>query len=903
MPKRFPHLDGATDWPGYGREVFEQVPGDFDPDLWEEGATITLCSVPWGVYEAGVSDDVPGFDSAAERDAWFEQWLAATATESHVLDTAVRYQLSRSVELPFTFDSLARYNYLVVDYADAPVPGAGPSIRRWYYHIVGYDYEAPSCTALTLQPDWWVQCACEMEYGHMMLHRGHAPASMVTPGEFLSAPLSHTRWLMGDDPTFGQIARVAASAERVFNSGDQWVVLCFAGLSLDAPLTGRYEAPYATAGMVSDGGPGDYQLGVRASDYTRLMGWFAAENPKYLFAIDAVYMADGSLLAFDRTFSLGGVEVRAGTHGRTLETSVKLTPEAFGYGPHASRFAKLYTYPYAVIEVADHTGAAVQVRVEDLAGPSVSAVTVFNSAYPWLALDTHIPGIGGAARTVTFRTMDRETFAGGGRWWDTLLSWGVPCFKVDVSNEVRNRVQGHWDRVQRKNDADTSLANAVASADTAYANAVRSADTALANAVTNADTARTNANASADTAYANSTASNSTAQTNAKASNATAQANNGRVNDNATAVKNLRNAYNTDIQATDHSWLVTHTANGNAVVKAMTDADVALSLTLSQLTNSEIAMTTALNNVSGALTAGAQAVSGVMGGTDGLMGAGADIIGTGISNFFASTAANVVISKNSAAVDAAQLNSNTKLEESLKQTAYNQGYADVVTDAHTRKANSLADGTTAANVATSAANAAATKATGDANADRTKATGDANATRTRDTAKANATRSHDSAVDTATASQETSVANAAASQATSKANAERSYDNSLEAVENGVRSANLREPVSMGSPADGETFNTRPMYLSVNVLTQNEGAIERTASMFARYGYTLDSEWDFRTFNICRHFTYWQVSSVWAKAPYLLPERGQDAVRRMLYDGVTAWRDPEEIGRVSVYDN
>ena len=52
-----------------------------------------------------------------------------------------------------------------------------------------------------------------------------------------------------------------------------------------------------------------------------------------------------------------------------------------------------------------------------------------------------------------------------------------------------------------------------------------------------------------------------------------------------------------------------------------------------------------------------------------------------------------------------------------------------------------------------------------------------------------------------------------------------------------------------------------------------------------------------------RNFTFWQVSDIWATGVDAVPEEGQDAFRRMLYDGVTVWRDPDKIGKVSIYDN
>lgn len=888
MSKTFPHLEGADQWPGFGRELYEQVEGSFDPDLWEQGATITLCSVPWGVYEPGASDDVPGFDTPEDRERWFSSWLSDTASETHELETAVRYQMDRTVELPFTFDSLQRYNYLIVDYKTPPVPEAAAPVTRWYYHVTGYDYESPSCTALRLEHDWWCQCACEMDYSHIMLARGHAPMTMVDTDDYLKAPLSHTRWLMGDDESFGELAKLSKSSERVFNSGKMWVVLCFAGADLNPEgLTGRYEAARYTPGMVAQGGPGDYQLAVPADDYTKFMGWFYANHPKYLWSLDAVFLAPDSLVQFDRTYTYGGVTVKAGVKGRQVTTGLVLDKSAFGYPKEAERFAKLYTFPYCVVEVADHEGNVVTVRVEDLAGADVSAVTVFNAAYPWLRVDTHVPGVGGTLRNITFKTLSSHDFAGGGRWWDALMSWGVPCFKVDVSNELINEVQGHWDREQARADALTS-----------YNNALRSNATANTNAKASAATAKANGDASANTAYTNATASNATNNANAKATNATSQANNTRSADNSTAVKDLSNAYNTAIQTFDSEQLLHRTTEGNrllydasgATLNSLVSCDIYMTRVQSWMAQNELALTTAMNNLSGGIGMAMNVVGDLTEGE--LASAGKNVFSQGVSNYMANMASEVAISNNETMflVNKSVLEGKAVLNQS--NAAQNWGYMDVVTDGHTTRTNTLADATNAANVATSKANAAATKATADANADRTRAAADANATRSRDTSLANNDRSYN-----------TSVSNADATKATGDANARATYDNALVAVENGVRTANLAAPSSFGSPANGGTFNVRPMYLSVNVVTQNEGAIDRTAAMFARYGYRLDSEWRFTGFNLCKHFTYWQASSVWATAPYLLPEEGQDKVRRMLYDGVTAWRNPEEIGKVSIYDN
>ena len=93
------------------------------------------------------------------------------------------------------------------------------------------------------------------------------------------------------------------------------------------------------------------------------------------------------------------------------------------------------------------------------------------------------------------------------------------------------------------------------------------------------------------------------------------------------------------------------------------------------------------------------------------------------------------------------------------------------------------------------------------------------------------------------------------------------------------------------------------MGLFCNVVTQNDYAIRRTADEFARYGYRYDGQWDFNgNWNIGKYFTYWKLRDFWIEN-ISVPDMYIDQIRFFLLEGVTIWRNPETIGKVSVYEN
>lgn len=792
MARRYPHLPGATEFPGAGREVYRQIPGSFDYTEWGEGAKLTLLSVPWGVYAPGVMHDVPGFETVEQREAWFSEY--AGQTESHILQTRVRYQINEYVEVGFTFDHASRYNYLIVEYPDAPVPTGNSGIRKWFFHITEIRYDAPSCTTLMLVPDWWVTVAPLMTVNHMILERGHAPVADTSVADYLAAPLENSEHLLAPDVDFGGRSIVASHTDEVYNDGTVYAVICMRGVPINGDFA-DYKMPFSNS-TFSNGVPSDWQFAVTASDLGGFLNDWQANAAQSMQAMDALYFCGEKLLTFGASMTVFGHSVRS-VAGGSRTTTVALTPEKFGFANDIKHLAKLYTYPYSRIEVADERGNVTELRVEDLASGNVTIEAALNGAFPWLTVSAHVTGYGGARSALTFSTAKAESFGAGGRWYDTLKSWGVPCYRINQSAAQAYDYHTHFSRIQQANDAETG--------------------------------------------YSNATASNATAQTNANNSAANMTAN------NAVTV-----AMNNAVTATSIQQGTTGLGYSNAKLKTDVQYDIGNSNASFAADMAQLGVA-ATNNDStamlGAIGAGISTVANALhGDIGGALGGVSDLVNTGAS--WSATNASITVSQsnNVEVYNQAVTSAYGKQDASV---AFNNGTTNTnnnALNANNKTKNDASTSITSNNAGLTNTNAANTKATGDANAARSRA-------------------------------------------------------NSYNAIANAVNEAAMGAPVSYGIAQNGEFSNTRPMVLSVNVVTESKSAIRQAATQFLRFGYALNQAWDFDGWNKMRNFTFWQVSDIWATGVDAVPEEGQDAFRRMLYDGVTVWKAPEKIGKVSIYDN
>lgn len=350
---------------------------------------------------------------------------------------------------------------------------------------------------------------------------------------------------------------------------------------------------------------------------------------------------------------------------------------------------------------------------------------------------------------------------------------------------------------------------------------------------------RAHARLAADNALASSLASNATANANA---NNSAQ----NVIDN----NSINTAANTAVTKNANDWALTGASASNKKLSADCNADNAASTAMTGLQNDVVAITTANNNAAAiASSAGAVVTGGLTGGAAGAASAAiGGVSDLAVSIPSANAAAAISQSSNSAAVSVAQTNALQKTLNAANYTAAVWGVQNNASNSATTLRNEASTKVANNNAAVTRTNAANTKATGDANANRAHAT-------------------------------------------------------AIDAISAGLNQAGVAAPAQFGANANGQSCATAPRSLFAQVVTQRECDIMNAASVFARYGYALMREFSMERMQVMRHFTYWKCAEVWCSGIGNALEGAQRAIRDILIRGVTVWSKPEEIGRVSIYDN
>lgn len=331
------------------------------------------------------------------------------------------------------------------------------------------------------------------------------------------------------------------------------------------------------------------------------------------------------------------------------------------------------------------------------------------------------------------------------------------------------------------------------------------------------------------------------------ASNATAKTNADNAAQNTVDVNAINVSANTAITENSNQAALNGATAANNKLKADCDSDNATSTAITGVQNDVIAITTANNNA----TSAARTIGSVV--TGAFTGNGAGALVSGIADMavsFPSSNAAAAISQSSNANSAAIARTNA-LEKTLHAVQFTAATYGVQSSAATNATNIRNNASTscaASNASLTRTNAANTKATADANAQRTHAT-------------------------------------------------------AIDAINARLNQAGVAAPAVFGASANGQGCATAPRALFAQVITQRECDIMNAASAFARYGYTLMREWDMHDMQIMKHFTFWKCTEVWCSGNGNALEDAQNAVKDILIRGVTVWDTPEDIGRVSIYDN
>ena len=937
MQLDFPHLPD-TQYPYLGNVSNPGYDNRFDYLRWVPNTKVKLCSVRWNSDYS----DVVKFDTDQLRDEWFDQLPTDPYCEV-VLNTNKQLGGDNSVKVPVPYDRASQFNYCVVDIpiatsADASLDYESErGFHRWFFFVTDFVQVNPSTTLLTLSLDVWTQYINSVGITYMVLERGHAPVAATDVDSYLANPMDNSELLLAPDENFGNDTVSRGSRFIPFGSGEKW--LCIASvcppnmLSQLGTVTEGGTASYSDPVFSDEEGyPNDamrwghqyhvdgfgFGSGRNYSDVTTAVGNVGSSDGRIpnnvsMYAVPASEAFSGNLLSdlvrvcptFLRTvracfvvardmFDVGAKHVLAGhfmyeVRGNSRDLGdVTLTRDMFAYPDEYAGFAKLYTYPYAQLEVTDNEGKSATVRIETTSGIRAHAVTAL--AFPYLNMRMFLTGIGGSG-SESYKWIDlsgvHDEQMRNSDWYRFCYDFDIPTFALYMDGATSWQVQ-NWNR---------ALGNARNSALTNYHNSVRQANNVMANAVDAADTAQTNSNNSARNAYTNAVNSADTAKTNTNNEANTLDKNHSNTRACRTDVCANINATNTANNNLRNTVALTQTTLNNQLAQKQNDAANAVSVANTEEQNNtstsnsfytgfgQVAAGAASGAVSGSVIPGiGTALGAVAGGGSALIGA--------IENYHT---AQITANANTTITDATtNMNSNMSyFSQSNNRT--NVTNANLTNTNITNNDNTLRTDNTARENECDAANTSNTSGTMRTNAANTRDTSVTNAGNTRDTAIGNASNTRNNTASNAGWTRDTAV--------TAAQDVARNTQRDAMA---GLLDARNDAPVEL-CPTSGDATSEymRTRGVQVKVRTQSKSAIRMAGDTFARFGYALNQIWDVAKsgLKLMRHFTYWKASDVWVYSVCETNDTPQNALVAIFEKGVTVWGDPNEIGMVSPYDN
>lgn len=935
---------------------FSSVPqpgADLDYSRWQGGgSTVVLHAVPWGDDYT----DVVGFASETARDAWFDD---ASSHARHAITGAayIPYGASRC-RVQLSAARVATFNFLEIRTEAAPVPGDAfdgqvpPGPTRAYYFIRGFEQLAPDTCELKLELDVWTTFIHAFRFGASWLERGHIGVAMSDVATYLADPCNNTDWLVAPDVDYGG-SHMASSVATC----DMWQGACTVLVGLRASRSWLEAAPTmtvsggagvsfydvagerwgedagATAAVPVLVGPvdlprADYGDDLQTTRYYAIgdaATFFSGLEQSYAYVynlLEAVYVVPSSFIVTGSSFTALGVTMTEVASLPTVSQDLALTVADFAIDAEYADLAKLYTYPYSVLEYRTADGAAHEIRVEDT-GASLAFASRLAEVDNVLNLQTYLEGANGYG-TFSYDWHDDPRGLPKGVM-ETLHVRGVPAFEAILTAKAQTAADSARDFAQKCREIETTYTNGARVENTVEANALAANATNNANTLASNATANTNAQAAAATAQGVAYASADTAKTNAYSNADTAEtvteaeADTVKLNTDDSVTAMVNNAEHTrlaNLQLKDNAKNENFLKQQAATTKISDDADADVYYQTDAV-NAQLTGVAAAGSTSNIAAAGTTAVSALSGAAVGsvvpgvgtaagaIVGALFSASGHAIAGVSAAVSNTIVITKEQTIGDASLANIAAKRDNAIAFVEDTNGYARTKAENDTSASNSLISNQTmenrnatnsisSRNLATAYSNAAtvnanakgvadldntttkanadAMYATGVANASRTQGTGDANANRTKATADANASYARDAGVLNLQDSARTSYAGLAAQ----------------------LESAGLHEHKRVTAGADQEPYSFERAFDTLTVKTQSAGAIAQAGEYFRTYGYAANRSYTPTPAGFAiagRNKSYWRFTDVRGTCT----EGGnavRDAVFSILKRGVTVWASP-----------
>lgn len=458
---KFPHLDD-TAFPNLSNANPYQYRNEIDYSRYSASVTIHLHNVPW----CGDYDNVPGFETDDERDEWF----STHESQAVELPSMFRLYSDGEIRIPLPIDQAMRWNYIAIDYGELtpgqPIEHEGTDgFRQMFYFIDELRQDSPSTTTAVVSVDWWTTFANALDVSYMMLERGHAPMAEVSAEEFLGNPIERCGGLLAPDDSFGDLDRAASSEPIVFNDDSELYLCVLTKARADGTGWDKYalaspytrEQEYCTTRC--------FAMNVSSWDSFRRG---IAETPWFASTVMGIFIIPKRLCRVDvsTSFTFLGARCWWLSKNNVAESAsvVTLDKSKWGYPEQYADIAKMYTHPYAAIDMTDHEGNTQRIHIEDTCG-TLAIDTSLNFASQYVTMDAYVLGIGGGSiQTVHFRNASDQTVRIGGRWYDFRLTWPLPVFAIQLPGYYA------WD-AHAKTGADAALASTYAGSATMVDNA------------------------------------------------------------------------------------------------------------------------------------------------------------------------------------------------------------------------------------------------------------------------------------------------------------------------------------------------------------------------------------------------------------------------------------------------
>lgn len=498
MSERFPHLtNNQSDFPNIGNVDVYQFDNDFDYARYDyTQMKITVCTVPWDMGEAHVGNrtiegigNVVAFEDKSARDAWF---AAIPDNQCFRFETKFK-DLHRDgkIEVPLPFDIAARFNYVMVEYSlfandGSPVQYENETgLRKWFWFIREVEFLSPNATRLHLMIDAWQTFIYDIEIGNMVLERGHAPLFATTVSQYLADPNDNCENLLAPDVNYGNNVISKHQSSFVFNDANMVCVIIssanpFEPTSWGSKANNDWNV-HANGHFQTQGVPSLCAFAIDPANLSQWLFNIDANFPQFMQTIKAISFVASKLVTVGNSVTFAGFSIYEIGATWTQNDLYTIAKADFGYSANYADIAKLYTYPYAYIELTDESGNVSEIHVEDTNG-SLKVESCVNLVFPWLKIDSHVTGVGKTARSsVTFTNVNARTMPLQGNWYEYVKSWNIPTFAVTQAPQTQNDYSTHFDRAQQALAASNTYDNVVESADTLVDNADLTAATNTAN--------------------------------------------------------------------------------------------------------------------------------------------------------------------------------------------------------------------------------------------------------------------------------------------------------------------------------------------------------------------------------------------------------------------------------------